>query len=53
MSAPTLVHEERRRRVVARQLFQLGWPYFWLLSGILAGILGLVALVFLVAQAAR
>jgi hypothetical protein len=24
-------------------LLQLGWPHFWLLSGILAGILGLTA----------
>jgi hypothetical protein len=27
-------------------LLQLGWPHFWLLTGILAGMLALVALVF-------
>lgn len=27
-------------------LLQLGWPHFWLLSGILGGMLALVALVF-------
>jgi hypothetical protein len=53
MTAHTLVHEERRRRVFKRQLFQLGWPYFWLLSAILAGILGLVALVFLAGLTTR
>ena len=29
-------------------LFQLGWPHFWLLVGILGGMLGLVALIFFV-----
>lgn len=53
MTAHTLVHEERRRRVFQGQLFQLGWLYFWLLSGILAGILGLVALVFLAYSSAQ
>jgi hypothetical protein len=31
----------------ATALQQLGWPHFWLLSTILAGMLALVALVFL------
>jgi hypothetical protein len=41
--------EERRtpRRGASKSaLVQLGWPQFWLLSGILGGMLGLVALVF-------
>jgi hypothetical protein len=28
-------------------LLQLGWPHFWLLSGILGGLLALVGLVLL------
>ena len=47
MTAHTLVHERRRRRVASTSLFELGWPQFWLLSGVLGGILGIVALVFL------
>ena len=47
MTSHTLVHERARRRTSRNGLFRLGWPHFWLLSGILAGILGLVALVFL------
>jgi hypothetical protein len=27
-------------------MFQLGWPQFWLLSGILGGMLALVVLIF-------
>jgi hypothetical protein len=45
MTAHTLVREEVRRRA-SRTLVQLGWPQFWLLGAILAGMLGLVALVF-------
>ena len=44
MTAHTLVHEEEGRRVSRGPLIQLGWPAFWLLGGILAG---LVALAFL------
>ena len=47
MSAHTLTHEHHRRvRRMGR--FELGWPQFWLLSGILAGMLALVAFVFLI-----
>jgi hypothetical protein len=53
MTAHTLVHERARRRKGGRSLFQLGWPQFWLLGGILAGILGLVALVFLASLATQ
>lgn len=45
MTAHSLVHEEGRRRVSRTQLLDLGWPHFLLLSGILAGMLALVALV--------
>jgi hypothetical protein len=38
------------RRVVRRNgVLQLGWHHFWLLAAILAGMLALVALVFLIA----
>jgi len=51
VSAHTLIHEEARRRPVAQRrrngLLQLSWPHYWLLTGVLGGILGLVALVFL------
>jgi hypothetical protein len=46
MSAHTLAHEEETRRAPKSQLFQLGWPSFWLVGGILAGMLALVGLVF-------
>jgi hypothetical protein len=45
MAAHTLVHEERRRRTVMPARFELGWPQFWLLAGILGGILAVVVLV--------
>jgi hypothetical protein len=51
MASPALTHEEARRRPVAQRrrngLLQLSWPHYWLLAGVLGGILGLVALVFL------
>lgn len=43
----TLVHDEEPRHATPARMFQLGWSSFWLLGAILAGILGLVALVFL------
>lgn len=46
MTAHTLVHEEEPRRVSRGRLFQLGWHSFWLLGGILVGMLALVGLVF-------
>jgi hypothetical protein len=45
VTAHSLIHEGRRR-VARRELVQLGWPHFWLLAGILAGMLALVVLVF-------
>jgi len=52
-----LTHEEARRtpvrRVSKNGLLQLGWPHFWMLSGILGGMLALVALVFFAYLATR
>lgn len=53
MHAHTVVHEESRRRTAKAARFELGWPQFWLLSGILAGILGLVTLVFFIGVFSR
>ena len=50
MSSHGLVHQEARRsparRPAANGILKLGWPQFWLVSVILGGMLGLVALVF-------
>ena len=52
MSAHTLIRDEHRRtRRMAR--FELGWPQFWLLSGILAGMLALVTFVFFISVYSR
>jgi hypothetical protein len=53
VSAHGLTHQEARRPA-ARQasrngLLQLGWPHYWMLTGILGGMLALVALVFFAA----
>ena len=52
MTAHSVTHEEERRPPSARAgrngLLLLGWPHFWLLTGILGGMLGLVALVYFV-----
>lgn len=52
-----LTHEEARRppvrRVTRNGLLQLGWPHYWMLTGILGGMLALVALVFFAALATR
>jgi hypothetical protein len=46
MTLHVLTHERSARRPVRRNgLLQLGWPHFWLLIGILGGILALVVLV--------
>ena len=34
------------RRGTRNEVLQLGWPHFWLLIGILGGMLGLVVLMF-------
>ena len=51
MTSHGLVHEEAKRprmRPPARNgLVKLGWAQFWLLSVILGGMMGLVALVYL------
>lgn len=52
MASHALTHEEARRgRVRPRRrngLLQLGWPHYWVLAGVLGGILSLVAMVFLI-----
>lgn len=48
MTSHSLIREAEGRRVSAGRLHQLGWPHFWLLSGILAGMVALVILVFFV-----
>ena len=57
MSLHALI-QDRRPRPPARPwsrngLLQLGWPHFWLLVGILGGMLGLVALVFFASLSTR
>jgi hypothetical protein len=46
-------HRPLVRRVNGFGLTRLGWPHFWLLSGILGGMLGLVALVFFASVVSR
>lgn len=50
MTSHSLTHTEARRspvhRVSRNGLLRLGWFHFWLLAGILGGMLALVALVF-------
>lgn len=52
MAAHTLIHDEAVRSSLPRRrrsdLLQLGWLHFWMLAGVLGGILSLVAMVFLV-----
>ena len=57
MAAHTLIRNDVRppaprrssRNGRANDLLQLGWLHFWTLTGILGGLLALVALVFLIA----
>ena len=54
MNVRTLADRRPRSpRLNGAALTRLGWPHFWLLSGILGGMLGLVALVFFVAFVSR
>jgi len=49
VTAHSLIHGRGRRspaRSARNGLLRLGWPHFWLLTGILGGMLALVALVF-------
>ena len=48
MTAHGLVGAEGRRISSRGELRQLGWAHFWLLSGILGGMLALVFFVFFV-----
>ena len=55
MAAHGLTQKEWRRPEAGRrsaQIIQLGWSHFWLLTGVLAGMLSLFALIFLTARAA-
>jgi hypothetical protein len=56
VAAHTLIHDEaaqpRAPRARRSEYLQLGWLHFWMLAGILGGILSLVAMVFLI-QLAR
>jgi hypothetical protein len=49
MTLPAVTHERRARRAVwavdSNGLFQLGQPQFWLLIGILVGMISLFVLV--------
>ena len=57
MAAHSLTHQEAVKSTArsARRngLVGLGWPHFWLLAGILGGMLALVALVFFAARVTR
>ena len=57
MAAHSLIHQEAQkppvRFVKKNGLIGLGWPHFWLLAGILGGMLALVALVFFAARVSR
>lgn len=54
MNVRTLAdHRPPVRRINGVGLTRLGWPHFWLLSGILGGMLGLVALVFFASFVSR
>jgi hypothetical protein len=53
MTAHSLIREVRVRRAGGNGLVKLGWFHFWLLACILAGMLGLVALVFFADLASR
>ena len=52
MPAQRVIDDRQEHRAIRRaggtRLVQLGWPHFWLLGSILAGMLALVALVFFV-----
>lgn len=53
MTARTCIDGVAPRRVASRNpLLQLGWPHFWLLSGILGVMLALVVLIFFTALTA-
>ena len=56
VASHALTHEEARRGPVRPRrrngLLQLGWPHYWLLVGVLGGILSLVAMVFLIVRLA-
>lgn len=44
-----LSNRQPRRVVRTNGVLQLGWPHFWLLTAILAGMFALIGLVFSIA----
>ena len=53
MASHALTREDDRRpvaRATRNGLLQLGWPHYWLLVGVLGGMLALVAMVFLIVR---
>jgi hypothetical protein len=53
MTAHLLVHPERRRIPHANDRFRLGWREYWLLVGILGGLLALAGVIFLASFSVR
>ena len=57
MTTHSLTHQEAlkppARSATRNGLVGLSWPHFWLLAGILGGMLALVALVFFAALVSR
>ena len=57
MTAHGLSHDDvapsRSRDVTRNGLLQLGWPHFWLLTGILGSMLALFVLIFIAAAISR
>ena len=53
MASHALTREDRQSRAGDNRLVRLGWPHFWVLAGILGGMLALVALVFVIALSPR
>jgi hypothetical protein len=53
MSAQLLVHPDKRRVRRRDDLFRLDWREYWLLIGILGGLLALVGVIFLASSSFR
>ena len=46
MASRALARNHRVSRAAENRLVRLGWPHFWVLGGILGGMLALVLFVF-------
>lgn len=53
MTAHLLVHPEKQPVRRAHDQFRLGWREYWLLVGILGGIVALAAVIFLASFSVR